>query len=174
MSTALRRSRNQPKRCRGNIAGNVEIPRLGNLLAENANAAIIFRCRAHQEIIEHLLHVVSRRHWFFNRGLTFRKETGQKQCAFHLCAGHRWAVLNSAKRPAVDAQRRRSVRTFGNNARAHLAKRRDHSVHWAFGQARTSHQPSLEFLSCHQTRPMPLGSASISENDLLVWSCTYT
>ena len=167
MSTRLRRSGNQPKRCRRDVAGNVEIPRLGNLLTENANAAVIFRRRAHQEIIEHLLHVVSRRHWFLNRGLAFRKETGQQQCAFHLCARHRWAVLNSTKRSAVDAQRRRSVRTFGNNARPHLTKRRDHSVHWAFGQARISHQPTFEFLSGQQTRQKPHGRARIAAIDVL-------
>src|SRR4030095_15231825 len=104
MSTALRCSGNQPKRRRRDVAGNVEIPGLGNLLAENANAAVIFLCRSHQKIIEHLLHVISRRHWFFNDGLTFRKETGQQQCAFDLCTRCRWAVLNSTKRPAMDAQ----------------------------------------------------------------------
>src|SRR6476660_3478395 len=122
MSTALRRSGNQPKRCRRDIAGNVEIPGLGNLLAENANAAVVFGCRSHKKIVEHLLHVISGRHWFFNGGLAFRKETGQKQRAFHLCTSCRWAVLNSTKRAAMDAQWRRTVGTFGNNARAHLAK----------------------------------------------------
>src|SRR3954471_13196387 len=146
MSTRLRRSGNQPKRCRRDVAGNIEIPRLRSLIAENINAAVIFRRRAHQEIIEHFLHVVSRRHRFFNRGFAFCKETGQQQRAFHLCARHRWAVLNSMKRPAVDAQRRRSLRTFSNDAGAHLTKRRDHSVHWALGHAGISHQPTLEFL----------------------------
>src|SRR4029079_16807250 len=99
---------------------------------KNADA-VTFLCRTHQEVIEHFLHVVSRWHRFFNRGLTLRKETGQKQRAFYLCARDGWPVLNSAERPAVDAQRWRSVRTFGDNAGAHFAKRRDHPIHWPFG-----------------------------------------
>src|SRR5882757_3829473 len=97
MSTALRRSRNQPKRCRGDIAGNVEIPRLGNLLAENANGAVIFRCRAHQEIIEHLLHLFSPRERHLTRGLAFRTMDEQEQCSDHKCALIRFAVYKSAK-----------------------------------------------------------------------------
>src|SRR5215469_18786827 len=97
MSTLLRRSSDQPKRRRRDVARNVKVPRLWNLLAEDANVAGIFRCRAHQEVIEHLLHVVSRRHWFFNRGFAFCKETGQQQRAFNLCARDGGAVSNSTK-----------------------------------------------------------------------------
>ena len=93
----------------------------------------------------------------------------QQQCAFHLCARHRLAVLNSTKRPAMNAQRRRSVRTLGNDARAHLAKGRDHLVHWAFGQARISTSRTLEFLAGQQTREKAHGRARIATIDFLAW-----
>jgi hypothetical protein len=67
----------------------------------------------------------------------------------------------------VNAQRRRSVRTFGNNAGAHLTKRRDHSVHWPFGQGRISYQATLEFLSGQQTREKSHGRARIAAIDFL-------
>jgi hypothetical protein len=69
----------------------------------------------------------------------------------------------------MDAQWRRTVRTFGNNARAHLAKRSDHSIHGPFGQARTRYQPTLKFLSGQQTREKPHGRARIAAIDFLVW-----
>jgi hypothetical protein len=69
----------------------------------------------------------------------------------------------------MNAQWRRTVRTFGNNTRAHLTKRRDHSVHWAFGQARVRHQPALKLLSGQKTREKPHGRARIAAIDFLVW-----
>ena len=76
--------------------------------------------------------------------------------------------MNSTQRATLDAQRRSSFRTFGNNARAHLRKRGDHPVHWTFRQPWVCHQPTLEFLSCQQTREKPHGRARITAIDFFV------
>ena len=132
MSAPLGSSGNQPKGRGGDIARYIKIARLRNLIAENRDAAVMFSGRANQEIIEHLLHMVSGWNRLHDCGFASGKQSRKQQCSFHLRARHRGLVTNSTQGPPLDAQRRSSFGTFGNKTRAQLAKRSDHPIHRAF------------------------------------------
>ena len=88
MTSRLGRRRDQPKRSRRNVARYRKISRLGNLIAEDCDSAILIDHRANKKIIEHQLRVVSRRHGLLNGGLSLRKKPCEEQGAFDLRTGN--------------------------------------------------------------------------------------
>src|SRR5439155_8728392 len=105
MASPLCRGGNQPKSRRRNVARNIKIARLRNLVAEHSDgSAFIFDCRTHEEIIEHFFHMVSCLQWLFHCGLASGKKARKQQRAFDLCACYRWAIMNSTQRAPPDAQ----------------------------------------------------------------------
>ena len=53
MTARLRGGRDQPESRRGNVAGNREVARLRDLVAENADGVVFFTHSANKKIIEH-------------------------------------------------------------------------------------------------------------------------
>ena len=73
--------------------------------------------------------------------------------------------MNSAQRTAADAQRWRFVWPFGNNAGAHLTKRRDHAVHRTSRQSRFPNEPAFKCLAGQQTGEQPHRGTRIATVD---------
>ena len=87
MTSGLGRRSHQPESGRGNIPRNREIAGLRNLVAENADRAVLLADRAHQEIIQHQFRVVPADHGFVHGGFSFGEQSGQEQRALHLRTG---------------------------------------------------------------------------------------
>src|SRR4029077_14506725 len=77
MTSWLRRSGGEPERRGGNIARNVEVARLGHLIAKNTDAILSILGRANEKIIKHELGVVPAGGGFIHGGLTFGEKAGE-------------------------------------------------------------------------------------------------
>src|SRR5882757_1155587 len=146
MTSSLRRSGDQPEGCGRDVAWNVKVARLWDLVSEHADAAIsVHRC-SNQEIIKHHLHVIPSGCWLDHSGLALGKEARQHQCAFHLRACHRWSITNATQGTSLDAQRWRLFGTFRDNIRTHLTKWRDDAVHRTFCEPGVRDKPTFKCL----------------------------
>src|SRR5207245_10310626 len=95
MASPLCRGGNQPKSRRRNVARNIKIARLRNLVAEHSDgSAFIFDCRTHEEIIEHFLHMVSCLQWIYYCGLDSNNNDRKQQRDYDLRAYVRSSLNN--------------------------------------------------------------------------------
>ncbi len=167
MTSRSCRSSDQPKGCGGDIARDCKVARLGNLIAEDGEAAVAIFCRPDEKITKHHLRMVSRRCGFIDSGFTLGEKTRQQQSTFNLRACNRQTIANSPQGAPMDAERWRLFRTFCNNVCAHPAKRRDYAVHRAAREPGIRDKPALKCLPGEQASQKPHGRARISAIDFL-------
>src|SRR5438874_2790787 len=79
--------------------------------------------------------------------------------------------MNSSQRSAADTERRRLLRTFGDNVRAHFSERLDYAVHRAAGEGWITDQSRFKSLTGKQTGEQTHGCAGAAAIDLVFWRC---
>ena len=162
MSSGLRGCRCQPVSGRGEITGNSEVARLWNLIAKNRDGAVFIPRRANKEVTQHSLGVIARLRFLDNCGFSFGKKTGEQDCAFHLRAGDRHLIANSAQRAPANAQRWGLVGTFRGNVCSHPLQWSNDAIHRPPGKRSVSHQAALKCLPCEKSRHQPHGGSGVA------------
>ena len=107
-------------------------------------AAVLLNCSA--EFMKGEFGVVARGGGLRDRGLPFGEQSRKKDGGFDLGARHRHLVMDRAKPPAMNFERREIV-VAPADVRAHLAKRGDHSLHRALLQRSIAGDFGVEGLS---------------------------
>src|SRR5207302_6081343 len=101
-----------------------------------------------KKVTQHSLGVIARLRFLDNCGFSFGKKTGEQDCAFHLRAGGRHLISDSAQRAPANAQRWGLVRAFRGNVCSHPLQWSDDAIHRPPGKRSVSHQAALEGLPC--------------------------
>jgi len=97
---------------------------------------------------------------FGDRGFPLGEESGKKDGRFDLSTRHRHFVMDRAKPPAVNFERRKII-VAATDIRPHLAQRSDHALHGALLQRSIAGDSAVEGLPRENTGEQADGGAGI-------------